>query len=378
MQVTAQQWLVYTLTKSALLLGLLGIAQFGPIMCFSLFAGVIIDRYPKKNLLIFTQIGFMLQSLLLALIVWSGHASYWPIFILALISGFLNTLDHPTRQSFVPELVESNDLRSAIGLNSAVFNLARMIGPALATLFMVRYGAGLVFFLNALSFIPVIGCLYFIRVQRRDIIQASNKIHQEVIEGLKYIKQSPVIFSSILCLLVVGTFIMNFNVTIPIYAAEVLKQDVSGYGLLLTAFGGGSLVSALVVASIAKSKPKQRLLFASALIVSLFLMLLQPLQFFSLAVIVMALLGFFTILFMTTVNTTVQLNTTDALRGRVASVYSFAFLGTSPIGNLFAGSIMEKLGAGMGIFVCGAISACLILLIFIRIAIKKHQNTGNG
>lgn len=264
MQTTAQQWLVYSLTKSALLLGLLGVAQYGPVMIFSLFAGVFIDRYPKKSLLIFTQVGFMVQSLLMAILVWSGHATYWSIFILAILLGLLSTLDHPTRQSFVPELVATKDLRSAIGLNSAVFNIARMVGPALAAFLMVKYGAGLLFLLNALSFIPVIFCIYLIRAKKSESKKIAKKIHVEIIEGLKYIKQTPAILSAILCMLAIGTFVMNFNVTLPLYAAEVLNQGVSGYGLLLSSYGAGSLIGAILVASLAKSTPTLRLLFASA------------------------------------------------------------------------------------------------------------------
>ena len=131
MQITAQQWLVYTLTKSALLLGLLGVAQFGPVMCLSLFAGVYVDRYPKKQLLILTQVAQMIQALVLALLVWSEHIVYWEILVLATLLGLSNTLDIPTRQSFIPDLVDRKDLRSAIGLNMAIFNSARIIGPAL-------------------------------------------------------------------------------------------------------------------------------------------------------------------------------------------------------------------------------------------------------
>ena len=156
MQITAQQWLVYTMTKSALLLGLLGVVQFGPIMCLSLFAGVFVDRYNKKLILIFTQISSMIQALALAILVWSGHIVYWEVLVLAALLGLANTLDMPARQSFMPDLVEKKDLRSAIGLNMAVFNSARIIGPGLSALLMARFSAGLLFFLNGISFIPVI------------------------------------------------------------------------------------------------------------------------------------------------------------------------------------------------------------------------------
>lgn len=202
MQSTAQQWLVYSLTKSALLLGLLGVAQFGPVMCLSLFAGVFIDRYPKKSLLIFTQISLMIQAFILTLLVWSGHVTYWNVFILAAFLGLVNTLDQPTRQSFTPELVERKDLRSAIGLNSAIFNVARMIGPALAAVLMAQYGAGPLFFLNGITFIPVIIGLSFIKTKPHKKEKIQTKMFVEILEGLKYIRRSSPLRSAVLSTLV--------------------------------------------------------------------------------------------------------------------------------------------------------------------------------
>lgn len=371
-QATAQQWLVYTLTKSALLLGLLGVAQFGPVMCLSLFAGVFIDRYPKKHLIILTQISLMLQAFILAFLVWSGHVTYWNVLILAALLGLVNTLDQPTRQSFIPELVERKDLRSAIGLNSAIFNVARMIGPAIAAVLMDKYGAGPLFFLNGISFIPVIIGLYSIKTKTYATIKIQKKMFAEIFEGLKYIRQSPPLFSAVLCTLAVGTFVMNFNIIIPLYASEVLNQGVKGYGFLLSATGAGSFVGALLVASWAKGNPKLSLLFGSAFIVSALLVVVEPIHSLSLAAITFTIIGFFNILFMTTANSTLQINSSEQFRGRVMSVYSFAFLGSTPIGNLFAGSIMEKLGAGMGISICGAVSGLLIVLIIFTTVVKKH------
>ncbi len=378
MQATAQQWLVYSMTKSALLLGLLGAAQFGPVMFLSLFAGVFIDRYPKKRLIIFTQISLMLQAFILAILVWSGHVTYWHVLILAVLLGFVNTLDQPTRQAFMPELVERKDLRSAIGLNSAIFNVARMIGPALSAVLMTKYGAGPLFFFNGISFIPVIISLFLIKTNPPETIKVHKKVLVEILEGLKYIRQSPPLRSAVLSMLVVGTFVMNFNVTTPLFAAEALKQGVNGYGFLLSATGAGSFVGALLVASWAKGNPKLSLLLGSAFIVSALLMLLEPIHILPLAAVTFAIIGFFNILFMTTANSTMQINTSDQFRGRVMSVYSFAFLGTTPIGNLFAGSIMQKLGAGMGILICGAVSGLLILLIVINTVVKKHSLQVNG
>jgi MFS family permease len=372
MDTTGQQWLAYTLTKSALLLGLLGVAQFGPVMCLSLFAGVVIDRYPKKQILLFTQTCLMILAFILAFLVLSGHITYWHIFTLAILLGLVNTLDQPTRQSFMPELVEKKDLRSAIGLNSSIFNVARMIGPAIAAVLMAKYGAGPLFVLNGISFIPVIIAIYLISTKPFEAKRVSKKVLVEIYEGLMYIKQSVSLRSAVLCTLSVGTFVMNYNVIIPLFAGQVLKQGVGGYGFLLSSSGAGSLIGALIVASWAKGKPSLRLLFASAFSVSAFLTLLYLVHFLPLASIVLVIIGFSNILFMTTANSTMQFNSSDEFRGRVMSVYSFAFLGTTPIGNLFVGSISQRWGAGIGVFVCGTISVLLILLIVINSVIKKH------
>ena len=372
-QMTAQQWLVYTLTKSAFLLGLLGVAQFGPVMLLSLFAGVFVDRYPKKKMLVFTQISLMIQAFILAFLVWSGHIVYGEIFVLAVLMGLVNTLDLPARQSFMPDLVDRKDLRSAIGLNSAIVNVARIIGPAIAALLMARFGAGLLFFINGISFLPVLLGLYLIDAKPTRIKRVEKKVLSEILEGLQYIRHSPALAGGILSMLAVGTFVMNFNVVIPLFAADVLKQGVDGFGLILSASGAGSLVGALLVASQAKGIPRFRMLFGSAFLVSALLIVLNFIYTLPLAVVMFAIIGFVNIIFITTTNSMIQLNSEERYRGRVMSVYSFAFAGTTPIGNLFAGIITEKLGAGMGFLMCGAVSAMLILLIVINTVLKKRH-----
>ena len=373
MQITAQQWLVYTLTKSALLLGLLGVAQFGPVMCLSLFAGVYVDRYPKKQLLILTQVAQMIQALVLALLVWSEHIVYWEILVLATLLGLSNTLDIPTRQSFIPDLVDRKDLRSAIGLNMAIFNSARIIGPALSAILMAQFGAGFLFLLNGISFIPVIIYLYLINTKSTVIKKAEKKVLTEIREGLNYIRHSSVMFSSILTMLVLSTFIINFNVIIPLYVAETLKQGVSGYGFLMSASGAGSLIAALIVSSKAIGKPKIQMLFGSAFIASMLLILLNFIHSLFLAAALLVIIGFFTLIFMNTANITLQLNSNDEFRGRVMSVYAFAFAGTTPIGNIFTGSITEKLGPGMGFLISGVLSGFFIILIVINFLHEKRK-----
>jgi len=256
----------------------------------------------------------------------------------------------------------------------AVFNSAQIIGPAISALLMVRFGPGLLFLLNGISFIPVIFYLYQIDLASTAIKNVEKKVFCEILKGLKLIRQSSTMLSTTFAVLALGTFILNFNVIIPIYAVEVLNQGVSGYGMLLSALGVGSLVGSLVMASKGKEETKMQRLFASALIASLLLVVLNFVHSLVLAAILLVIIGFLTLVFLSTANLTLQLHSSDAFRGRVMSVYSFALLGTTPIGNLFAGGISEKYGSRMGFLLCGAITGFFIILIGINYLIKRRAN----
>ncbi|PKM82324.1 MAG: MFS transporter [Firmicutes bacterium HGW-Firmicutes-14] len=321
MQRTAQQWLVYSLTKSALLLGFLGVAQFGPVLLFSLFAGVIIDRCSKKRMIIFTQTALMIQAFTLMALVWSGHVRYWHVLVLAALLGLMNSIDMPARQSFIINLVGRNDLTNAIALNSAVFNAARIAGPALSAILLVRFGVGFCFFINGLSFIPVIFGLFMIKYQSSGTTAQQGRIINDILDGLKYIKSKPVILSAILALVAVGTFAMNMDVIIPVFSDRILHRGAQGYGFLLSA------------------------------------------------------IGFFHMMFMTLVNSTIQLNVSDSFRGRVMSVYTLSFAGAMPFGNFFAGSVMERFGASAGFLVCGAATGLSIAALVLWMFTKQTAKT---
>ena len=315
----------------------------------------------------------MIQALVLAVFVLIGHVVYWEILLLAIFSGFVNTLDSPARQAFVHDLVDQSALGSAIGLNMTIFNSARIIGPALAAIFMAKFDTGLLFLINGLSFIPVIIFLFKIKVKGIASKKAKVKVFSEILAGLRFIRQSPRMFSTILAVLALGTFIMNYNVIMPLYSAEVLNQGVSGYGFLMAALGVGSLLGSLLIALRGKSETRMERLFASALVVSALFILLNLIHSYMVALLLLIIIGFLTLVFMSTANLTLQLNASDAYRGRVMSVYSFAFLGTTPVGNLVAGFITDKFGSGMGFLICGAITGSLIIIIAIGFFANKHR-----
>ena len=371
MQATAQQWLVYSLTKSAFLLGLLGVAQFGPMLLLSLVAGVFIDRYPKKRLLLATQFLLMFQAFLLAGLVWTEQVTYGHVLALAFLLGMVNTVDQPARQSFVPELVAAEHIRNAVNLNSAIVNVARMVGPALAAYCMAEFGAGMAFFLNGLSFIPVLLGISSISTRTLENRPRPQKIHREIWEGLEYVSRLAQLRVSILAMLAVSTFVMNYNVFAPLYADHILNAGVQGYGFVSSAIGVGALIGAVGVASFAQGRPTLKLLISSGLTVSGTLIILGQINSLGLAVAVCIFLGFFHILFITTANSLVQINAEGQYRGRVMSIYTLAFMGTTPIGNIFVGSVIEQVGTAHGMVICGFSS---IVLLFM--AALNHKRRG--
>lgn len=254
MQNIAQPWLAYTLTKSPLLLSLIGTLQFTPVLLFSLFAGVIIDKFPKKKILLLTQSASMLITLILALLVWKGCVQYWHILVMAVALGVVNTLDMPARQSFVIELVGKDDLMNAIALNSSVFNIARIVGPALAGLVMGYAGIAFCFFANSISFTAVAVSLLFIKpLTIHNKLKTGEKILVDIKNGLQYIYKNSILLDTLLVTAIVGTFVPNFSVLVPVFAKVILKQQEVGFGFLMSFMGVGSFIGAMFIATMSRS-----------------------------------------------------------------------------------------------------------------------------
>jgi len=246
MQNTAQPWLAYSLTKSALLLSVVSALQFLPALLFSLFAGVLIDRLPKKRMLIITQSLSLAITFALWLLVHSGNVQYWHLLISASLLGLVNTLDMPLRQSFVVEMVGHDDLMNAIALNSLTFNVARMIGPSLAGILMGTIGISACFLVNSLSFAAVLISLFFIHPVACAVPEEKEKkgMFESIGEGLKYIFHDETLYTTLLIMAVISTFALNYGVAIPVFAQQILGLSETGYGFLLSALGAGALVGA--------------------------------------------------------------------------------------------------------------------------------------
>ena len=367
MQNVAQPWLAYDLTGSPFLLSLVGAMQFLPVTFFSLFAGVVIDRFPKKKLLLLTQALAFAVTLVLAILVWTDHVVFWHLLLLSFLLGLVTTLDMPARHAFVVEMVGPSDLMNAIALNSTVFNLARVIGPALAGILMGSIGMAACFFLNAISYAVVFISLLFVR-PLSPVNQQSNRqgVMATIQDGLRYIGANRALLRTLVLIAIVGTFAPNFGVLVPVFAREILGLQESGFGFLMSALGVGSLAGALTIASLSRSGPSRSILAWGPVATGILIILTGTTGWPAWTAIGLALAGFSFILFNTSGSSNLQIITSDEYRGRVMSVYALVLGGTSPLGNLYAGLFAEHLGARAGFYACG-------LAILVLVSLKVLQ-----
>ncbi len=375
MQNTAQPWLAYSLTNSALLLSIVSALQFLPALLFSLFAGVFIDRLPKKKMLVVTQSLFLLVTLALWLLSRSGGIRYWHLLITASLMGFVNTLDMPLRQSFVVEMVGHGDLMNAIALNSLAFNAARMIGPSVAGVVMGVFGIPACFLINSVSFGAVLLSLFFIHPKGIAIPEEPVKlgVMDSIKEGLRYIRKNEDLFISMLFIAVVSTFALNYGVAVPVFAQQILGLEETGYGFLLSALGAGALLGALLVASLSKGGPRRFILYVLPAITGAVLILIGYTNHFAATAVTLGMIGFLFVTYLSTANSNLQIHTQDRFRGRVMSVYSLVVAGSTPIGSLFVGAADNWFGARMGFIACGAAVLLLIVPIYLLPAFRRDR-----
>ena len=375
MQNTAQPWLAYSLTNSALLLSVVSALQFLPSLLFSLFAGVLIDRMPKKSMLVITQSLFLVITFALWLLSRSGGIRYWHLLVTASLMGVVNTLDMPLRQSFVVEMVGHEDLMNAIALNSLVFNAARMVGPSVAGLVMGAFGVSACFLINSISFAAVLISLFFIHPKVCALPEEPVKqsMMESIKEGLRYIRRNEDLFVTMLFIAVISTFALNYGVSVPVFAQQILGLAETGYGFLLSALGAGALLGALLVASLSKSGPRHFILFVLPAITGAVLILIGYMNRFATTAVTLAIGGFLFVTYLSTANSNIQIRTEDRFRGRVMSVYSLIVAGSTPIGNLFVGAADNWFGARMGFIACGVAVLLLIVPIYFVLFWRKER-----
>jgi MFS family permease len=295
MQSVAQSWLVLQLSGSPLKLGLIGTFQFAPVLLFSVVAGAIVDRLPKRRLILATQTLLALQAFTLTALVWTGHVRYWHVAVLALLLGCANVIDMPTRQAFIVEMVGRGDLVNAVALNSAAFNGARIVGPALAGLLIGRFGLAPAFLLNGLSFLAVLGALSLVRAEGAPRPRAATTMGEDVLAGLRYALSTPRVALMLSLVLVVSLCVMNFSVFVPLLARNVLRLDAAGFGFLMAALGVGAVTGALSLATLGGRQTPLRAILLAGVLACLTLLGLAAAPEFHAAVVLLFLTGFFSI-----------------------------------------------------------------------------------
>ncbi|MCX7709700.1 MAG: MFS transporter [Clostridia bacterium] len=376
-QSVGQSWLVFSLTKSPFLLGIIGALQYIPVLLFSVFAGVFIDKTSKKTILILTQTAYILLSLLLALLVWTGYIRIWHIISAGILQGFINTLDMPARQAIVSELVEREHVLSAIALNSSVFNAARIIGPALAGILMGYFGIAACFLINAFGFI--LALLLTVKIQpetvRKDILQTSSpSFFSDMRMGLAYLSENKMLYKILLLVAVMGIFALNFNVLIPVLSSDVFHQDEAGFGFLMSAMGIGSFAGAIFLAAKGRAVTGITPLVILPFIMSLLLALTAFVTNYSMMIMLLALSGLVNTMFFTSANSSLQLMTLDEYRGRITSLYTLVYGGTAPIGNFFVGWITEGYGIQSGFLWSGILNLIFVIPIVLMRSGKEFSH----
>ena len=358
-------WLVYHMTGSELLLGVVSFAGQIPTFLLAPFAGVITDRWSKYRVLIITQVVSLLQALLLAVITLTGYVELWHIVVLSVTLGCVNAFDVPTRHSFVIEMVgNKDDLGNAIALNSLMFNGARLIGPSVAGLLLAVTNEGICFLLNALSYVFVVASLLMMKLDKRKIPSHETHIVQELNEGFKYAFGFPPIKHLLLLLTVVSLTGMSYQVLMPVFAKDILMGGSQTYGFLMGAAGMGALAGAIFLASkttvlrLGRMVPAATLLFGSALV------LLSFSRIVSVSLLLMIFIGMGSMLQAATSNTILQTITDDDKRGRIMSFYTMAVMGTAPFGSLLSGALARKIGTPVTVLIFGIITILSGLFFF--------------
>jgi MFS family permease len=354
MQSVAQAWLVYSMTKSPLLLGSVGFASQIPVFLVAPFGGITADRVNRQRLIITTQICALILAGVLAWLTLSGRVQVWHIFLLAALLGIVNAFDIPGRQAFLVDMVGKEDLMNAIALNSSMFNGARVVGPAVAGILVAKIGEGWCFAANSISYIAVIIGLLLMHVQSHPRISKHSPI-EDIIEGFRWVNQTKIIRSLLILIGLVSLVGMPYTVLMPVFADKILHGGARGLGILMGATGVGALFGALTLAAKTGIKGLGRwiVITCAGLGVSLFCFSFST--SFWLSAVFLLPAGYSMMLQMACSNTLIQSMVPDQLRGRVMSVYSMMFMGMAPFGAFFGGALAHRVGAPITVAVGGIV-----------------------
>jgi MFS family permease len=345
MQNIAQAWLVYRLTGSSLLLGLVGFAGQIPIFLFAPLGGLAADRWNRHHVVIGTQVASMILAFILAGLTLFHLVQVWEIIVLAALLGVVNAFDVPARQSFLIDMVVREDLMNAIALNSSMFNGARVIGPAIAGILVARIGEGWCFFANAVSYIAVIIGLLMMKLGPLRTASKDSSPFEHIAEGFRFVRRTKPILALVLLIGLVSLVAVPYSVLMPIFADRVLHNGAHGLGILMGATGIGALLGALTLAIRRGVQGLGRVVGLSAGGFGVSLILFAFSRSFWLSVALLIPVGYAVMLQMSSSNTLIQAMVPDELRGRAMAMYTMMFMGMAPVGSLFAGALADKIGA---------------------------------
>ena len=371
MQRVAQDWLVLELTNSGTALGIVTALQFLPSLLFGLWGGLLADRYDKRKLLLATQTGLALVALILGVLDVTGIVQYWQVLVLALALGLVSAIDSPVRQSFVVEMVGPDDLTNAVGLNSTIFNSARILGPAVAGVMITAIGTGWAFVANGISSIAVLTGLALMRPAELRPSPAIDRIRGQLRAGLHYVRQRQDLLLTMVLVFVVGTFGLNFQITTALLAKQVFHRSASGYGLLSTALAVGACVGA-VLATRRRTRPSLLFLLLAAMAFGLLEILAGSMPGFGATALMLVLVGLAMLTFTTAANASVQLGVEATMRGRVMALYLMCFLGGTPIGAPIVGWVANTVGPRWGMIGGGLV--CMAMAVGMALYLVRRRS----
>jgi MFS family permease len=371
MQRVAQDWLVLELTNSGTALGIVTALQFLPSLLFGLWGGLLADRYDKRKLLLATQTGLALVALILGVLDVTGIVQYWQVLVLALALGLVSAIDSPVRQSFVVEMVGPDDLTNAVGLNSTIFNSARILGPAVAGVMITAIGTGWAFVANGISSIAVLTALALMRPAELRPSPAIDRIRGQLRAGLHYVRQRQDLLLTMVLVFVVGTFGLNFQITTALLAKQVFHRSATGYGLLSTALAVGACVGA-VLATRRRTRPSLLFLLLAAMAFGLLEILAGSMPGFGATALMLVLVGLAMLTFTTAANSSVQLGVEATMRGRVMALYLMCFLGGTPIGAPIVGWVANTVGPRWGMIGGGLV--CMAMAVGMALYLVRRRS----
>ncbi|WP_285529099.1 MFS transporter [Streptomyces lavendulae] len=359
MQRIAQDWLVLSLTGSASAVGITIALQFLPILVFGLYGGVLADRLPKRPLLLATQSAMGLTGIALAVLTLAGHVQVWHVYLAAFLLGLVTVLDNPARQTFVSEMVGPAQVANAVSLNSANFQSARLVGPAIAGVLITAVGSGWAFLLNGLSFAAPIAGLLMMRTRELHPVTPQPRAKGQLREGLRYVAGRPELVWPIVLVGFIGTFGFNFPIWLSAFVGDVFHGDAGTYGLFNTLIAAGSLVGALLAAR--RGRARLRLLVTAAALFSVLLVMTALAPSFWLFAVLLVPVGVFGLTVNVVANSSVQMATDPEMRGRVMALFMMVFTGGTPVGAPLVGWITDTYGARLGMAAGGLVSLAAAL-----------------